>query len=147
MSAPAGFSPLRPRVGPRPLALHLANAHRAWGGPHADPAVRAELRRFFHGLRAYWDHPWRRGPSDARVLWSCGASRLLDYGPEGGVPVLVVPSLINRACILDLLPDLSLVRHLTRAGFRTLLFEWGEPGPAERGLTICHPDALGPWLR
>ncbi len=130
----------RPRVGPRPLALHLANARLAWAGPAADPASQLELRSFFQGLQAYWRHPYRRGPESARVVWSCGSGRVLDYGPDGGMPLLVVPSLINRAYILDLLPDRSLLRHLSGAGFRVLLFDWGEPGPRERRLTLS--DAI-----
>ena len=38
------------------------------------------------------------------TLWSAGATRLLDYGPARRPPLLVVPSLINRAYILDLAP-------------------------------------------
>jgi polyhydroxyalkanoate synthase len=44
--------------------------------------------------------------------------------------------LINRYYILDLLPERSFVRHLTAAGLRPLVLDWGEPGAAERGFGL-----------
>ena len=69
-------------------------------------------------------------------MWSAGSSRLLDGRPAKGWPVLVVPSLINRAEILDLLPGASLVDRLAAAGLRPLLLDWGEPGPVERRMSL-----------
>jgi polyhydroxyalkanoate synthase subunit PhaC len=51
--------------------------------------------------------------------------------------VLVVPSLINRAYILDLLPERSLLRWLAARGLRPVLLDWGEPGPEERGFDLA----------
>ena len=45
---------------------------------------------------------------------------------------LVVPSLVNRADILDLMPDRSLLRFLGAGGIRPLLLDWGWPGADER---------------
>ncbi len=53
-----------------------------------------------------------------------GNSRLLDYGGEGEV-VLLVPSLINRANILDLSRELSLARKLSE-GAHVYLLDWGD---------------------
>jgi polyhydroxyalkanoate synthase subunit PhaC len=132
--------PLRPqgspprRRGPRPLALHLALAVAAARvGPAADISLPA---RFLAGLHAYWRHPYRRGLAEPQALWSEGATRLLDYGPADGPPLLVVPSLINRAYILDLAPGRSLLRHLAEQGLRPLLVDWGEPGPVERRMPL-----------
>jgi polyhydroxyalkanoate synthase subunit PhaC len=132
--------PLRPqgstprRRGPRPLALHLALAvAAARGGPAADISLPA---RFLAGLHAYWRHPYRRALAEPPTLWSEGATGLLDYGPADGPPLLVVPSLINRAYILDLAPGRSLLRHLAEQGLRPLLVDWGEPGPVERRMTL-----------
>jgi polyhydroxyalkanoate synthase len=69
-------------------------------------------------------------------VWREGSTRLLDYGPRDGAPVLVVPSLINRAYILDLAPDKSLLRFLSNAGMRPLLLDWGRPGEVERGFSL-----------
>ena len=169
-----GMSP--PRLGPRPLPLHLATAATIWTSSHAAlpllkngslpwkpalsaaasalrrsvaaippddfaAAVDAELRAradvFLRGLERYRRHPYRRTLVDPPVLWRDGASRLLDYGPAGGAPVLVVPSLVNRPYILDLVQEKSLLRFLADQGLRPLLVDWGRPEAAERrfGLT------------
>jgi polyhydroxyalkanoate synthase subunit PhaC len=120
------------RLGPRPLALHLLQARRA-SASGEEPEL---LDDFVHGVRRYWAHPYRREPTPCPLLWSQGPVRLLDYGPAGGWPVLVVPSLINRAYILDLMPGRSLLRHLAAHGLRPLLLDWGSPGAAERRLTL-----------
>jgi polyhydroxyalkanoate synthase len=68
------------------------------------------------------------------VVWSQGSTRLLDYGSPGatGAPVLVVPSLVNRAYVLDLTARRSLIRHLARKGLRPFLVDWGAPGNEEK---------------
>ena len=86
---------------------------------------------FLRGVEAYRSHPYRRPPTDAPVLWEAGSTRLLDFA-GAGAPVLVIPSLINRCHVLDLLPEHSFVRYLGASGLRPLLVDWGEPGPAER---------------
>ena len=43
-----------------------------------------------------------------------------------------MPSLINRAYILDLLPERSFMRFLAERGFRPFLVDWQAPGEAER---------------
>jgi len=64
------------------------------------------------GIRAYQGHPYRRDLAAPPVLWREGTTRLFDFRPEGGQPVLFVPSLINRAYILDLSDEHSLLRWL-----------------------------------
>ncbi|WP_319633516.1 alpha/beta fold hydrolase [Pelagibius marinus] len=98
------------------------------------------------GLEAYRHHPYHRDLPDPPVLWQEGSCRLLDYGalPElegaaaeaGGPSVLVVPSLINRAYVLDLTAERSFLRWLARQGLRPLLMDWGRPGAEERGFTL-----------
>jgi len=92
---------------------------------------------FAAGLEVYRRHPYRRAAPPAPVAWSEGAVRLLDYG-EGrkGPAVLVVPSLINRYYVLDLLPEHSFLRHLAASGLRAFVVDWGEPGAAERDFTL-----------
>jgi hypothetical protein len=56
-----------------------------------------------HGIAAYRRHPWTRDLVDPPVLWQQGEARLLDFGGEStAAPLLLVPSMINRATILDL---------------------------------------------
>lgn len=92
-------------------------------------------RALIAGLAAYRRHPWQRRMADPPAIWSEGGSRLLDFGGDGPT-VLFVPSLVNRAYVLDLTPARSFMRWLPGQGFRTLLLDWGWPGEAERGFTL-----------
>lgn len=170
-----------PRLGPRPLPLHLTTAINSWSSsrgalpmlrngsiawkpevagraaqlqkslPAAPPAkseddplaaaveteIAARLTAFSAGVNAYRHHPYQRQLPDPPTLWESGATRLLDYGPADGRPVLFVPSLINRAYILDLSERRSLMRWLAaETDLRPLLVDWGLPGPAERSFTL-----------
>ena len=95
----------------------------------------ARLAAFLAGVRAWRRHPWRRPQSAAATAWRRGSSRLLDYGGPGA-PVLLVPSLINRAHILDLRPGASLCAWLKGRGWRPLLLDWGPPGATEAGFDL-----------
>ena len=104
-------------------------------------AVAAEAERrltsFLDGLTAYRRHGYRRAPSAARVVWREGTTRLLDYSGGGkGPAVLVIPSLINRAYILDLMAERSFMRFLAAQGFRPYLVEWEAPGEIERQYSL-----------
>ena len=102
----------------------------------ADPAAHAEtvraaaarrLAAFLDGLDAYRTHGFVRADATAAIAWRGGGARLLDYGRGGEThAVLLVPSLVNRCYILDLLPGRSLVTFLAESGIRPLLFDWGD---------------------
>ncbi|QIE57843.1 alpha/beta hydrolase [Pikeienuella piscinae] len=104
------------------LALRLEGADR--------------LSAMLRGLRLYQASPIVRTLPDPPAIWRRGAARLLDFGPEGGRPVLVAPSLINRHHILDLDEGASLMSHLAGAGLRPLLLDWGAPEAEERGFGL-----------
>jgi len=87
------------------------------------------------GIAAYRRHPWRRDLPDPPSVWQEGGSRILDYGGEG-VPALFVPSLVNRAYVLDLAPGHSMLRWLAGHSVRPLLLDWGWPGETERRFTL-----------
>lgn len=88
-----------------------------------------------NGLRLYQTHPYRRCVPGARTFWTRGSTRVIDYG-GAGQPILVIPSMINRATIMDLTLEESRMRWLARNGFRPFLFDWGEPGTRESQFTI-----------
>jgi polyhydroxyalkanoate synthase len=100
------------------------------------------MRAMLSGLEKWQTHPYRRTITDPPVVWSKGSSQLLDFGgcPEAtnpaGPPVLVVPSLINRAYILDLNKNCSLLRFLAAQGLRPLLLDWGIPTDIEREFSL-----------
>lgn len=104
-----------------------------------DAAAARRWSDFLKGVLAYRRHGYRRTLPDARTVWQEGATRLLAFAPKGrrtGRPVLIVPSLINRAYILDLTEERSFMRDLAARGFRPYLVDWGQPGEVERGFTL-----------
>lgn len=149
-----GSLPWNPALRERAAALRdeMSQADRLRGnaGPSADDRLSREVDRevrrridaVLTGVERYRRHPYLRDLPDPPVVWTEGGSRLLDYGEgvggdgAGGRPVLFVPSLVNRAYILDLSRDKSLMRWLAARGFRPLLLDWGRPGPLERRFTL-----------
>ncbi|BDG70775.1 alpha/beta hydrolase [Roseomonas fluvialis] len=117
-------------------------ADLAAGGHRPEALARAVVARLARadraliaGMAGYRRHPFAREAPDPPVIWTEGGSRLLDFGGDGPA-VLFVPSLVNRAYVLDLVPERSLMRWLPGQGFRTLLLDWGWPGEAERHFTL-----------
>lgn len=123
---PGPAAKLAPSLSSPPDALAPANRWLETQGPD---------RKLIAGIAAYRRHPWRREVPEPPEIWSSGATRLLDYGGSGPC-LLLVPSLINRAFVLDLMQDHSMARHLAGAGLRVLLLDWGWPGPEERLLGL-----------
>lgn len=151
------------RPGPRPLALHLMLASlRSSGSPDAWPNSSADWQKLIdrlarpsgtngltlgpdaalvHGIAAYRRHPWSRDIESPEAVWSEGETLLRDFGGDGkgAAPVLLVPSLVNRATILDLSAARSMARYLAGAGLRVFLLDWGWPDASARTLDL---DAL-----
>lgn len=115
-------------------AVAEADAKRMAIAIRRDAARR--LSEMCDGLRRYQNSEARRDLPEPPTIWRRGAARLLDYGPEGGAPVFVSPSLINRPHILDLDRGASLLRHLSESGLRPLMLDWGDPGPEERRFNL-----------
>ncbi|MEI7710492.1 MAG: alpha/beta fold hydrolase [Rhodospirillales bacterium] len=161
---PDAPGPMR-RRGPRPLLLHLTLAMlkssvSGGGSPNSkpglaswsaiEPAIHAALRDaeqgeppqvddgLIGGIAAYRRHSWSRDLVDPPPIWAEGGSQILDYRPEpaGGPAVLFVPSLVNRAYVLDLMAGGSMLRFLADRGVRPLLLDWGWPGEVERGFVL-----------
>ncbi len=116
------------------------------------------LTHFLHGFQEFCQASMRFVPLLQRdppaVLWQQAAVRLLDYGSlypvEADAPVvLFIPSLINRAYILDLMEEHSITRYLAAHGVRVLLLDWGSPGEVEQALDVAGyiTTYLGPALR
>jgi polyhydroxyalkanoate synthase subunit PhaC len=54
------------------------------------------------------------------------------------VPLLIVYAFINRHYILDLVPEVSVVRNLLKQGFDIYATDWGTPSAYDKDLTIGH---------
>jgi polyhydroxyalkanoate synthase len=82
------------------------------------------------------------GTSPVDVVHAENKWRLLRYRrPEGApqkyeTPILLVPSLINRHYVMDLLPGKSMAEDLVQAGHDVYCIDWGTPGREDRFLTF-----------
>src|SRR5580698_4025222 len=80
------------------------------------------------------------GSTPADVVHAENKWKLLRYRratpPRYGTPVLMVPSLINRHYVLDLLPGKSFAEWLLARGFDVYCIDWGSPGDEDRFLTF-----------
>ena len=98
-----------------------------------EAAIAHRTERYLAGLEAYRHHRFRRHSASRPIVWHEGTTRLLDYGRDAkGSTVLVIPSLINRYYVLDLLPERSFLQHLANSGLRVLVIDWQAPGGQER---------------
>ena len=97
----------------------------------ADPLLKLLPRRY---------HVPPIGSTPHDVLLEVGRSRLLKYlpvtPPERRTPVVLVPSVVNRHTIMDLVPGRSVAEHLRDSGFPTYMVDWGAPGPEDAGTTL-----------
>jgi len=111
-----------------------------------DREINHRLERYLAGVERYRHHPYHRDLTPAPTIWTDGTTRLLDFGVgEAGrakgrrkaLPIaLFVPSLVNRAYILDLAEGNSFLRWVAAHGIRPLLVDWGRPGEIERGFDL-----------
>lgn len=137
--------------GPHPLPVFLSLLSRKL----ADDPER--LRAALEGLKRYQQAPALPPQPPLEAVAKRGGVRLLKVGgPADGVPLILVPSLINAPVVLDLAPDRSLVRYLANQGHQTFLLDWGRMGPSERRLGLAGLvsarllpllDVLGPRVK
>lgn len=81
------------------------------------------------------------GVTPADVVHAENKWKLLRYRPRAAgvryaTPVLLVPSLINRHYVLDLMPGKSFVEYLVSEGHEVYIIDWGTPGDEDRYLTF-----------
>jgi hypothetical protein len=120
------------RNGPKPLPFQLGMASIAAAGLAGGTSFDAHiLQDFFKGIQKYQKHDFKREMPELTVVWSLGQTRLFG-APEAKskthkTPIVLVPSMINKSDILDLLPDRSLLRWLAGQGFEVYLLDWGKP--------------------
>lgn len=126
------------------LALSMANYVDAWV-KICDLFGYSRITTNFYDLFSYANmmlEPLRdninRTPSD--VIEMKGRFNLLHYKSEHPTdhktPLLVVYSLINRYYILDLLPNVSVIKNLQSQGFDIYATDWGTPKSFDKDLSL-----------
>ncbi|MCM2277411.1 MAG: alpha/beta fold hydrolase [Oligoflexia bacterium] len=80
------------------------------------------------------------GMTPARRIFRESSVQVLKYERETPTtarhPILIIPSLINRHYVLDILPGKSLIEFLLAEGFPVYVIEWGAPEDEDRWLTL-----------
>lgn len=97
------------------------------------PAIdESEMTEIIKGIQLYQSHPYKVR-RQRRVVWSergvsiCAQSiKRVQKERTGRTPLLLVPSLVNKADILDLCAARSLFRWFAAQGFETYLLDWGD---------------------
>ncbi len=116
------------------------NLKKIDGDAFAD-ALKHEIEKrvsaFAEGVNRFAEAPRPDAMPALPEVWSEGTTELL-HAEAAGKPVILIPSLVNRAHILDLDPDHSLVRYLADAGHDTYLVDWDAPGVEEMTFSIDH---------
>lgn len=122
----------------------------------AASAARApkRLHKTLFGLNRYMRAPYRRaqGYDGGEVIWRRGSCTVWDLAAKdtaghpsvsseqgqqpAGKPIFLVPSLVNRAYILDLMPGHSFTAFLKQEGWRPYLLDWGEPQQESEALSL-----------
>jgi polyhydroxyalkanoate synthase subunit PhaC len=123
---------MRRDLPPDPLAA-LRPLFEGVGGLRQSDAV----RRGMH-LHATLPRP-EVGTTPHTVVHTQNKLYLRHYAPAQrrfATPVVVIPSMINRASIVDLEPDRSLVASLAAQGHAVYLVDWGVPGEEDAGQTV-----------
>jgi polyhydroxyalkanoate synthase len=105
---------------------------------------RAQLQNVLAGLKKYQAAPLAPPRQPLPPVAVVGSVTLRDCGGVGA-PLVLVPSLINPAHVLDLAPGNSLIAHLRTAGWRPLLVDWG-PVPEPLGLAALVAERLAPLI-
>lgn len=124
----------------RPLSAHVSMAVAQLGlSTQSDAAcdgdVSDKLSQMLLGIWQYQNHPLNgqklRQNLPLETLWSQGEMRIEivpdhDYTADHP-PLLLIPSMINKAYIFDLCEERSMLRWLCMQGINAYLLNWGQP--------------------
>lgn len=90
-------------------------------------ASQEDRLKMIAGLKLYQSHPFRRPAGAGQVIWQNGTVTMRHIPSQGKHHLLLVPSMINRSVIMDLLPERSFARWLAARGIDVYLLDWGNP--------------------
>lgn len=124
----------RMRKGPHPLSVQIGLAASAQepGGefmlqPQGEMAV--EIARMLLGIQKYQAHPFKAERPKLEIIWQEGEATIQaipGYAAPDDQPILLlVPSMVNKGYILDLMEERSLLRWLGQQGVTPYLLDWG----------------------
>lgn len=116
--------------------IDAASAATALAGQLAERNLRSWLRP---APSLACQEPYQ-GATPFEVIYRFDRMRVLKFhgrsASQPAMPLLMVPSLINRSYVLDLMEGSSLIAHLVQHQHPTYLLDWGTPGPQHDHLSF-----------
>lgn len=131
------------RKGLNPLSVHIgmaaAEMARQGGGNSAD--YQDSFAKMLQGIQKYQTYEGTIAVPPLTPVWQAGQARLLRLVEQPDhqhkIPVILIPSLVNRAGVLNLTHDRSMMRYFAQQGLTPLLLDWGE-SCADEGQATCE---------
>lgn len=94
-----------------------------------------EQASLIRAMHVYYQSPRTATQRQGQLLTQQASSSLTLYTPnriKKNTPLIVIiPPLINRATIMDLTPEFSVIQFLLDQDYKVALLDWGEPGVEE----------------
>jgi polyhydroxyalkanoate synthase len=87
------------------------------------------IQSFLRGVNRFYTHFERRNAAN-QIIWQEGSTSIIDHSQfmNNDLPILfLIPSLINKSYIFDLIKDMSMVRYFASLGYRVYLVDFAEP--------------------
>jgi class III poly(R)-hydroxyalkanoic acid synthase PhaC subunit len=130
------YSELAKVTGLGKMYKHLSNRSSAWNNDIIEPIRDTLYRTPSHKLCEIEKYSLfhYNSPLPTSTASDKGDSSVR----QKNTPVLVIYSFINRHYILDLLPDVSIMRSLLNQGLDIFATDWGTPSAYDKSLTIGH---------
>jgi polyhydroxyalkanoate synthase len=120
-----------------------------WGFPALTNATMQQFQHELEQMHSHFDQSFQVllngnrhevGQTPAEEVYQERRLRLLHYTPlvesRSTLPILLVPSPIQRAYLLDLMPGQSLVEYLLKQGLDVYLLDWGTMNREDRFVTF-----------
>lgn len=117
------------------LRESLENVEPALFAEAVSKEFQSRLGDFAAGINRFAKASRRPSLPELSVVWDEGTTRVV-RAEAAGAPVILIPSLINRAYILDLSAKRSLLRYLAQHGLDSYLVDWDAPGETEQAFGI-----------
>lgn len=127
------------RKGLNPLPVYIGMAAAAWpgvmpadfsGNSDLPKDLPDELQQMLRGIQKYYTCEYVNEPLPREEIWRQGTVSVQvipDYEYKDGQPsLLLIPSMINRSYILDLMEGRSMLRWMAEQGINAYLLDWGE---------------------
>ena len=126
------------RSGPHPLPVHLGMIAANMSGIHnyassfSHSISEHDAVQMMRGIQMYQKHPFIPEELPTRTIWSEGGVSIkapvlkAEHKYISDTPLLLVPSLINKANILDISEERSMLRWFNQMGIETYLLDWGD---------------------